>query len=68
MKPFLCVCWFVALLILLSLGFETIIWRLIVPVTVSLAQLPWLEFAVRLGAVACSALFISLLKPLGGKV
>lgn len=67
MKPFLCVCWFVTLLILLSLGFETIIWRLIVPVTISVAQLPWLEFAVNLGAVACSVLFISLLKLLGGK-
>lgn len=68
MKLFLCVCWFVALLIILSLGFETVIWWLIVPVTVSLAQLPWLESAVRLGAVACSALFISLLRLLGGKV
>lgn len=67
MKSFLCVCWVVALLVLLSLGFETVIWHLIVPVTISWARLPWLEFAVNLSAVVCSILFVALLKLLGGK-
>ena len=68
MKAFLCVCWFAALIILLSLGFRAIIWHLIIPVTVTLAQLPWLEFAINIGSVICSLLCTALIKLFGGKL
>ena len=68
MKSFIRLCWFTALIILLSLGFKTLIWHLIIPVTVTLAQLPWLEFAINLAAVICSLLFIAPIKLFGGKL
>lgn len=68
MKAFLCVCWFVVLIILLSLGFRAVIWHLIIPVTVPLAQLPWLELAINIVATLCSLLLIALIKLFGGKL
>ena len=68
MRKLLSLCWFIALVVLVSLGFKTLIWHMIIPVTVTLAQLPWLEFVVNLGAVICSVLFLALIKPLGRKL
>ena len=67
MKALVTILWMLILLVVLALGFETVIWYFITPITVSVAQLPWLEHMVNLGAVFCSILFIALLKFIGGK-
>lgn len=68
MRKLLSLCWFGALVGLVSLGFKTLIWHIIIPVTVTLAQLPWLEFTVNAVSVLCSVLFLALIKPLGRKL
>lgn len=68
MKAFIYVCWFAVLLVILSLGFRAIIWYLIIPITVTLAQIPWLEFAINIVSVICSLLFVSPIKLSGGKL
>ena len=67
MGAFLFLCWRTLLIAVLSFGFEDIIWLVIVPVTVSVAHLPWLEFVVRLCALVCSILFATPIKLLGGR-
>ena len=67
MRKLLTLCWFIALVVLVSLGFKTLIWYIITPVTVTLAQLPWLEFTVNFVSVICSVLFLTLTKFLGRK-
>ena len=68
MKTVITLLWLMVLLIVLSLGFKTVIWYFITPITISVAQLPWLQHMVNLGAVLCSVLFLALLKILGGKL
>ena len=67
MGKLLSLCWFIALDALVFLGFRTLIWYIILPITVTLAQLPWLELVVNLGAVICSVLFLACTKYLGRK-
>lgn len=67
MRVLVTILWMLALLIVLSLGFETVIWYFITPITISVAQLSWLERMVNLGAVFCSVLFLALLRFWGGK-
>ena len=67
MKVLLRILWLAALIFLLTLGFERVIWNLIIPVSISVSQLHWLEVVIRLVSLVCSVLFLYLLNPLGGK-
>ena len=67
MKNLFLVLWLIFLTVLVCFGFETVLWRLIAPITVSVSRFQHIKSIVRLIAVLCGFLYLALLVFIGDK-